>query len=52
MIYSHDITIIREILPVIEKIWNTKNAHGTMNLIWIVANNLYYTYVFIYLVHT
>ena len=33
MIYSHDITIIREILPVIEKIWNTKNAHGTMNLI-------------------
>ena len=52
MIYSHDITIIREILPVIEKIWNTKNAHGTMNLIWIVANYLYYTYVFVYLVHT
>ncbi len=30
-IYSNDIAIIRKILPVIECLWNTKNAHGTMN---------------------
>ena len=32
MIYSNDINDIREILPAIENVWKTKNAHGTMNL--------------------
>ena len=29
-IYSHDINVIREILPKIQKVWNTKTARGTM----------------------
>lgn len=31
LIFSNDMTVIRGILPVIENVWNTKNAHGTMN---------------------
>ena len=31
-IYSNDIARIREIVPVIESLWNTKNANGTMNI--------------------
>ena len=29
-IFSSDIGVLRNIIPVIEKIWNTRNAHGTM----------------------
>ena len=32
LIYSNDIVCIKEILPVIERVWDTKNAHGTMNI--------------------
>ena len=31
LVYSHDINILRTIIPKIEQVWNTKNAHGTMN---------------------
>ena len=30
-IYSTDVETIRQSIEVIEKIWNTKNAHGTMS---------------------
>ena len=30
-IYSHDLNIVRRILPIIERTWNTKTAHGVMN---------------------
>ena len=30
-INSDDITVLREIIPKIEKVWNTRTAHGTMN---------------------
>ena len=29
-IYSTDVETIKQIIEVIEKVWNTKNAHGTM----------------------
>ena len=29
-IYSNDIDTVREVLPMIQKVWNTKTAHGTM----------------------
>ena len=29
-IYSNDIETLREIIPIIQKVWNTKTAHGTM----------------------
>ena len=32
-IYSGDIDILRELIPTIEKVWNTKCAHGSMNSI-------------------
>ena len=32
LIYSNDIVHIKEILPVIEQVWDTKNAHATMNV--------------------
>ena len=32
-IYSSDIGVLRNIIPVIEKVWNTRNAHGTMVVI-------------------
>ena len=31
LVYSRDINEIRNILPKINKVWNTKNAHGTMH---------------------
>ena len=31
-IYSTDIDILRELLPKIEKVWNTRNANGSMNV--------------------
>ena len=31
-IYSTDVSILRELLPKIEKVWNTKNANGSMNV--------------------
>ena len=30
-IYSKDINVLRPIIAQIEKVWNTKNANGTMN---------------------
>ena len=30
-IYSSDINILKQTLPYIEKVWNTRNANGTMN---------------------
>ena len=30
-VYSTDITVLRNIIPKIENIWNTRSAHGTMN---------------------
>ena len=30
LIFSNNVKKIREILPVIERIWDTKNSHGTM----------------------
>ena len=30
-IYSPDVSIVKRIIETIEKIWNTKNAHGTMS---------------------
>ena len=30
-VYSADITVLRNIIPKIENIWNTRSAHGTMN---------------------
>ena len=30
LIYANDIVVIRSIIPLIECIWNTKTAHGTM----------------------
>ena len=29
-IYSNDITVLRDIIPKIENVWNTNCAHGTM----------------------
>ena len=29
-VYSNDPLIIKNVLPYIEKVWNTRNAHGTM----------------------
>ena len=29
-IYSHDVNVLRDILPKIQKVWNTKTARGTM----------------------
>ena len=31
-IYSNDIDTLRNVIPKIQKVWNTKNAHGTMNI--------------------
>ena len=31
-IYSNDIEVVRSINEPIEKVWNTRNANGTMNL--------------------
>ena len=31
MVYSRDMNELREILPRIGNVWNTRNAHGTMN---------------------
>ncbi len=31
MIFSSDINDLRNIIPKISQVWNTKNAHGTMN---------------------
>ena len=30
-VYSNDMETIKDIIPKIEKTWNTKRAHGTMN---------------------
>ena len=30
-IYSSDTGTLNEIIPIIEKVWNTKNANGSMN---------------------
>ena len=30
-VYSNDCNVLRDILPRIEKLWDTKNAHGTMH---------------------
>ena len=30
-IYSNDITVIRNVINAIEKIWNTSNSHGTVH---------------------
>ena len=30
-IHSNDHDVLQRILPIIERVWNTKNAHGTMN---------------------
>ena len=29
-VYSNDIRIVRNIIPLIQSLWNVKNAHGTM----------------------
>ena len=29
-VFSNDIDTLREILPSIQRVWNTKTAHGTM----------------------
>ena len=31
LIYSNEIAVLRSILPSIEKLWNTRNANGTMH---------------------
>ena len=31
LIYSNEIAVLRSILPYIEKLWNTRNANGTMH---------------------
>ena len=31
-VYSENVNEIREILPIIQRIWDTKTAHGTMNI--------------------
>ena len=31
MIYANDINTLDEIIPIIEKVWNVKNANGSMN---------------------
>ena len=30
-IYSSDVQTLKQIIPYIEKVWNTRNANGTMN---------------------
>ena len=30
-VYSTDVTVLRNIIPKIENVWNTRSAHGTMN---------------------
>ena len=30
LIYSKDINILRRLIAMIDKVWNTRNAHGTM----------------------
>ena len=30
-VYSNDCNVLRDILPRIEKLWDTKNTHGTMH---------------------
>ena len=30
-VHSSDLTVLNNILPRIEEVWNTKNGHGTMN---------------------
>ena len=30
-VYFNDINVLRSIIPKIEGVWNTSNAHGTMN---------------------
>ena len=32
LVYSDDIEILRELLPKISKVWNTRNANGSMNI--------------------
>ena len=29
-VYSNDISVIRSIIPEIDRVWNVKTAHGTM----------------------
>ena len=31
-IFSDDPKVLRNVISSIEKVWNTKNAHGTMNI--------------------
>ena len=31
-INSNEICVLKEIIPVLEKVWNTKHGHGTMNI--------------------
>ena len=31
-IYSNDENVLKTIIPVIEKLWNTKTGHGKMNV--------------------
>ena len=31
LVYSHDIDVLRYIIKKINVVWNTHNAHGTMN---------------------
>ena len=31
-VYSNDIAVLQDIIPIIQKVWNTKTAHGTMNV--------------------
>ena len=30
-VYSSDTTVLRNIIPKIEQVWNTRTAHGSMN---------------------
>ena len=30
-VYSTDIAVLRNVIPKIENVWNTRSAHGTMN---------------------
>ena len=32
LVFSTDIQILRNVIGKIEKVWNTRNAHGTMNV--------------------
>ena len=31
-IFSNDMNTLRDVLPSVKNVWNTKNAHGSMNM--------------------